>query len=74
MATPPIPDPGAQAFTPNVIVRVGTRSALDQPADALMERLVPRVEGLKIGLSTDAEADLTDRLLGVEPGGLTIVA
>jgi malonate-semialdehyde dehydrogenase (acetylating)/methylmalonate-semialdehyde dehydrogenase len=36
----------------SVAVPVGEKTA-----DALMERLVPRVEGLKIGLSTDREAD-----------------
>jgi malonate-semialdehyde dehydrogenase (acetylating)/methylmalonate-semialdehyde dehydrogenase len=36
----------------SVAVPVGEKTA-----GALMERLVPRVEGLKIGLSTDAEAD-----------------
>jgi hypothetical protein len=33
-----------QVFTANVIVRLGTRSALDQPADALME-LAGAVQG-----------------------------
>ena len=33
-----------QAFTANVIVRLGTRSGLDQPADALME-LAGAVQG-----------------------------
>ena len=35
---------GQQAFTANVIVRLGTRPGLDQPADALME-LAGAVQG-----------------------------
>jgi malonate-semialdehyde dehydrogenase (acetylating)/methylmalonate-semialdehyde dehydrogenase len=43
---------GERCMAISVAVPVGEKTA-----DALMERLVPRVEGLKIGLSTDAEAD-----------------
>jgi malonate-semialdehyde dehydrogenase (acetylating) / methylmalonate-semialdehyde dehydrogenase len=43
---------GERCMAISVAVPVGEKTA-----DALMERLAPRVEGLKIGLSTDAEAD-----------------
>ncbi|HUE47296.1 MAG TPA: CoA-acylating methylmalonate-semialdehyde dehydrogenase, partial [Aestuariivirgaceae bacterium] len=43
---------GERCMAISVAVPVGEKTA-----DALMERLVPRVESLKIGLSTDAEAD-----------------
>ncbi|MFW6076453.1 MAG: CoA-acylating methylmalonate-semialdehyde dehydrogenase [Hyphomicrobiales bacterium] len=43
---------GERCMAVSVAVPVGEKTA-----DALMERLVPRVESLKIGLSTDAEAD-----------------
>jgi len=43
---------GERCMAISVAVPVGR-----QTADALMERLVPRVEGLKVGLSTDKEAD-----------------
>ncbi len=43
---------GERCMAISVAVPVGRRTA-----DALMERLVPRVESLKIGLSTDAGAD-----------------
>jgi malonate-semialdehyde dehydrogenase (acetylating)/methylmalonate-semialdehyde dehydrogenase len=43
---------GERCMAISVAVPVGEKTA-----GALMERLVPRVEGLKIGLSTDAEAD-----------------
>lgn len=43
---------GERCMAISVAVPVGKRTA-----DALMERLVPRVEALKIGLSTDGEAD-----------------
>ncbi len=43
---------GERCMAVSVAVPVGASTA-----DALMERLVPRVEGLKIGPSTDASAD-----------------
>jgi malonate-semialdehyde dehydrogenase (acetylating) / methylmalonate-semialdehyde dehydrogenase len=43
---------GERCMAISVAVPVGEKTA-----DALMERLAPRVESLKIGLSTDAEAD-----------------
>jgi malonate-semialdehyde dehydrogenase (acetylating) / methylmalonate-semialdehyde dehydrogenase len=43
---------GERCMAISVAVPVGEKTA-----EALMERLVPRVESLKIGLSTDAEAD-----------------
>jgi len=43
---------GERCMAVSVAVPVGRKTA-----DALMERLVPRVESLKIGLSTDADAD-----------------
>src|SRR5688500_5020835 len=43
---------GERCMATSVAVPVG-----EQTADALMERLVPRVETLKVGLSTDREAD-----------------
>ncbi|TQJ48833.1 hypothetical protein [Phycicoccus sp. SLBN-51] len=55
---------GEQLFTPNVIVRLGTRSALDQPADALLE-LTGAVEGRQ-----DARIG---EMQHVELGGLSFV-
>ncbi|MGE0212558.1 MAG: CoA-acylating methylmalonate-semialdehyde dehydrogenase [Parvibaculaceae bacterium] len=43
---------GERCMAISVAVPVGEKTA-----DALMERLVPRVESLKVGLSTDKEAD-----------------
>ena len=43
---------GERCMAISVAVPVGAKTA-----DALMEKLVPRVESLKIGLSTDREAD-----------------
>src|SRR5687768_7446945 len=43
---------GERCMAISVAVPVG-----EQTADALMEKLVPRVEKLKVGLSTDREAD-----------------
>ena len=43
---------GERCMALSVAVPVGKKTA-----DALMARLVPRVEGLKIGLSSDADAD-----------------
>ncbi|WP_185985260.1 CoA-acylating methylmalonate-semialdehyde dehydrogenase [Aureimonas mangrovi] len=43
---------GERCMAVSVAVPVGQATA-----DALMEKLVPRVEGLKIGLSTDSSAD-----------------
>jgi len=43
---------GERCMAVSVAVPVGQKTA-----DALMERLIPRVEGLRIGLSTDADAD-----------------
>jgi len=43
---------GERCMAISVAVPVGERTA-----DALMERLVPRVESLKVGLSTDPDAD-----------------
>ena len=43
---------GERCMAISVAVPVGEKTA-----DALLERLVPRVEKLKIGLSTDREAD-----------------
>jgi malonate-semialdehyde dehydrogenase (acetylating)/methylmalonate-semialdehyde dehydrogenase len=43
---------GERCMAISVAVPVG-----EQTANALMERLVPRVENLKVGLSTDREAD-----------------
>jgi len=43
---------GERCMAVSVAVPVGQKTA-----DALMERLIPRVESLKIGLSTDADAD-----------------
>jgi hypothetical protein len=53
-----------QVFTANVIVREGTRSALDQPADALME-LAGAVQGRQ-----DAQVG---EMQHVELGGLPFV-
>ncbi len=43
---------GERCMAVSVAVPVGNKTA-----DILLEKLVPRVEGLKIGLSTDAQAD-----------------
>ena len=43
---------GERCMAVSVAVPVGQKTA-----DALMEKLIPRVESLKIGLSTDAQAD-----------------
>ena len=43
---------GERCMAISVAVPVG-----EQTADTLMEKLIPRVEALKIGLSTDADAD-----------------
>jgi malonate-semialdehyde dehydrogenase (acetylating)/methylmalonate-semialdehyde dehydrogenase len=43
---------GERCMAVSVAVPVGEKAA-----EALLKRLVPRVEGLKVGLSTDAEAD-----------------
>ncbi len=43
---------GERCMAISVAVPVG-----EATADTLMERLIPRVEGLKVGLSTDKEAD-----------------
>ncbi|MEL4403003.1 aldehyde dehydrogenase family protein, partial [Shewanella algae] len=43
---------GERCMAISVVVPVGEKTA-----DALMDRLVPRVEGLRIGLSSDEQAD-----------------
>jgi malonate-semialdehyde dehydrogenase (acetylating)/methylmalonate-semialdehyde dehydrogenase len=43
---------GERCMAVSVAVPVGQKTA-----DALMEKLVPRVEGLKVGISTDPQAD-----------------
>ncbi|MFX7540800.1 aldehyde dehydrogenase family protein, partial [Acinetobacter baumannii] len=43
---------GERCMAISVVVPVGKKTA-----DALMERLIPRVESLKVGPSTDSSAD-----------------
>jgi malonate-semialdehyde dehydrogenase (acetylating)/methylmalonate-semialdehyde dehydrogenase len=54
---------GERCLAVSVAVPVGEKAA-----EALLKRLVPRVEGLKVGLSTDAEADYGPLVTGAHLG------